>query len=254
MTTAYRTPALVIQSAPFGDYDRFVTLLTRDFGKLACVAHGANRPTSRLAPHLALSTESEVAVVFGRRYPLLVDAQGLSAYTSETISWVRLSFAAALARLCDRALTFTMKQSELYSVLAETFRLFHRALHEATVTGEYLFSSSLLAYGAMQLARYMGHSPYLSRCAVCGRVCADEKLFFSFQDGGAIHLACRQGRRLTGYEISSAVKEALERYTTRYELPKDLTKRDARLLREVSCGLVLYMIEDETGAAGLAMV
>ena len=49
---------IVLKQTPFGEYDRIVSLLTREKGKITAFARGARKPGNRLAARKGIYTES----------------------------------------------------------------------------------------------------------------------------------------------------------------------------------------------------
>ena len=66
---------MVIASAPMGEYDRRVVLLTRQMGKISCFAHGARRPGSPLMAQTDLFAFGEFRLIAGRSAYTLASAE-----------------------------------------------------------------------------------------------------------------------------------------------------------------------------------
>ena len=68
---ALSTPALVLRSAEYGDYDRMVTLFTPDYGRIDAIARGCRRPKSPLINAAEPFTSGEYQLYFRKeRYAI----------------------------------------------------------------------------------------------------------------------------------------------------------------------------------------
>lgn len=67
--------ALVLQSAPVGEYDRRVVLLTREKGRIACFARGARRPGNPLMGTTLPFCFGRYRLRYGGRSNVLVEAK-----------------------------------------------------------------------------------------------------------------------------------------------------------------------------------
>ncbi len=58
----YNTQAIVIKKDDFRDYDRMLTLYTRDFGKIRAIARGVRKPRAKLVSVTELFVLSEIRI------------------------------------------------------------------------------------------------------------------------------------------------------------------------------------------------
>ncbi len=71
--------AIIIKRYNFGETDRVVTLLTREFGKITCLAKGARKLKSNKRALLEPGSVAEAYLVFTRSdWPLLTEAKAAS--------------------------------------------------------------------------------------------------------------------------------------------------------------------------------
>jgi DNA repair protein RecO (recombination protein O) len=61
-----RTSAVILRRINYGEADRILTLITRDFGKLALIAKGVRKEKSKLAGGIELMCESDISFVKGK--------------------------------------------------------------------------------------------------------------------------------------------------------------------------------------------
>jgi len=59
----YISEAIVLNKEPNGEFDAWVSLYTRKFGKLIAKVKSARKPTSKLSPHLEICNVGEVRIV-----------------------------------------------------------------------------------------------------------------------------------------------------------------------------------------------
>ena len=121
--------ALVLSSAPIGEYDRRVVLLTRERGRIACFARGARRPGNPLmAPSLAFCFGS-YRVRAGRNSNVLVEAK-LNAYFEKIRSDIALT---CYASYFSEVLQYvTRENSDASALLLLAFQSF-RALESERI-------------------------------------------------------------------------------------------------------------------------
>ena len=61
-----RTQAIILKRLNYGEADRILTLLTRDFGKRVLMAKGVRKEKSKLAGGIELFSESDISFIKGR--------------------------------------------------------------------------------------------------------------------------------------------------------------------------------------------
>ncbi len=91
----HQSEALTLKTYPFAEANRIVVYLTRNYGQLRGVAHGARKPKSRFGSSLELLTHSKIVFYRKEHQELAViqSAEIIKAYPSYELSWeVNLHF------------------------------------------------------------------------------------------------------------------------------------------------------------------
>lgn len=76
----YRTEGVILARRNFGEADRILTIYTRDFGKITCLAKGVRRPRSRKAGHVELGNWCRVFIAKGKNLDLLTEVEAKRAF------------------------------------------------------------------------------------------------------------------------------------------------------------------------------
>lgn len=91
----HQSEALTLKTYPFAESNRIVVYLTRKYGKLRGVAHGARKPKSRFGSTLELLTHSKITFYRKEHQELAViqSAEIIKAFPSYQLTWeVNLHF------------------------------------------------------------------------------------------------------------------------------------------------------------------
>ena len=97
----YRTEAVIIRRADFGEADRVLTLITPQ-GKRRVVAKGARKTTSRLAGHIELFTHATLLLAVGRNLDIVTQSVILHSFETLRGDLKRIGAAYYAAELIDR--------------------------------------------------------------------------------------------------------------------------------------------------------
>jgi DNA repair protein RecO (recombination protein O) len=81
-----KTDGLVLNHKNFGEADKLISIYTRDFGKISCIAKGVRKPTSRKSGHLELGSWCNIFVAKGKNIDVLTEAQSKKAFGIENLS------------------------------------------------------------------------------------------------------------------------------------------------------------------------
>ena len=88
-----RTEAIVLRQQVFGEADRILTLLTPNRGKVAAIAKGVRRISSRKAGHLDLFMRADVLLSIGRNLDIINQAQSIDSFRLLREDLLRSSYA-----------------------------------------------------------------------------------------------------------------------------------------------------------------
>ena len=177
--------AIVLRSVAYRDFDRMLTLFSREEGAVSACARGAHKPNSPLSAAATQFCTGEYVLeerngrynvkscmLDGAFYPLREEPRALS-------------YAAALTQVCEEIVQAGDPNEELYDMLlrALTYLSFDRE-HDATnIVFPFFMRAMVLS----------GHGVMLTRCASCGGRIVDAR--FDDMAGGVV-CARHQNRNL----------------------------------------------------------
>ena len=179
----YKVNALILRRIAFSETDKILTLFTREYGKVAAIAKGARRTTSRLSG----ATEPLMLV-----RALLAEGMNLEVVTQsevrESFPLIRGDFSLYLratyaCELLDKLTVDRDPSSESFDLLLSTLYILQRAVDP---------DAALHAY-ELQLMASAGYDPLLDACVRCERGLNPEELptgGFSPVRGGALCDEC----------------------------------------------------------------
>ena len=71
----FRTEGVILSRRNFGEADRILTIYSRDFGKITCIAKGVRRPKSRKGGHVEIGNWCKVFIARGKNLDLLTEVE-----------------------------------------------------------------------------------------------------------------------------------------------------------------------------------
>jgi len=192
MRLSHATPAIVLRSRPFGESDKIVSLLTKDFGKISGIAKGAMRSRKRFVN--SLEPFALVNLRFQDRphsnLAFILTADLTVGYRQLVNSLESIFHAAYLVEITDGLLGEREESRAVYQHLSDSLRYLE----------EYGTSLRFLTSYELKLLRLVGYQPVLDRCRRCGKEPlkgAAQPWYFSPIDGGILCGSCAACRRET---------------------------------------------------------
>jgi DNA repair protein RecO (recombination protein O) len=179
----YRVEAIVLRRVDFGEADRVLVLYTRERGKLAVVAKGVRRMSSRMAGHLELFTQSELLLAKGANLDVVTQAETRNAFRALREDLTRTSTAYLIVELADALTEEALEQPELFDLLTATFRALGTTDDPRLVA----------AHFQIRLLDVAGFRPVLMQCVACLADLAPGRNAFSASLGGALCPRCGPG-------------------------------------------------------------
>ena len=180
MRDAVTLTGIVLSSAPSGEYDKRVVILTKERGKITAFARGARRPNSALLASTGSFVFGTFLLYEGRDAYNLVQAN-ISNYFSELMS----DFGGAYYGMyfCELADYYTRENNdeiEIMKLLYQSLRaLCKKSLEKELV--RYIYE--------LKLFQCSGEYPEVFGCTECG---SDEQLkYFSMYHAGMVCQECK---------------------------------------------------------------
>lgn len=170
----YQTDALVLGVKNWGEADKIITLLSRDYGKITATAFGCRRPKSPLAGALQMFNEVDIQLTKGNHLDTVRQASLKHANRTMSTDFSAMAYGAFVAELATNLAVEGFPQVDMYDKLLEVFDAFgSRNPRIAALAAAF----QILEFSGMQLS--------YERCVRSNREIQGDA-FFSIQEGGAI--------------------------------------------------------------------
>ena len=198
MRDAVSLTGIVLSSAPSGEYDKRVVILTKERGKITAFARGARRPNSALLASTGVFAFGTFLLYEGRDAYSLVQAN-ISNYFSELMN----DFGGAYYGMyfCELADYYTRENNDELSIMKLLYQSL-RALSKKSLNRElvrYIYE--------LKLFTFVGEYPEVFRCVSCG----NEKslTYFSLFHSGILCKECR-GKAKDGLVLNPSTVYSLQ--------------------------------------------
>lgn len=170
---------MVLNAMPIGDYDKRITLLTRERGKITAFARGARRPNSQLLAATSPFSFGEFEVFEGRS-AYTVSKAAISNYFWELVMDFDITYYGFyFLEFADYFCQENMDEKEMLKLLYQSLRALESAVFDNRLV-RIIFELKALALN--------GVGPNVFTCLKCGK--REGLGWFSFQRGGTLCEEC----------------------------------------------------------------
>ncbi len=191
------TSGIIIKQINFGEADKILTIMTKDYGKLQALARGARRTNNRFLASTQLFCYSNFIFFQGKSMNYINTAELRESFYNLRKNIKDFTYASYIIELMNGALEENQKEEKHFFLLIHTLKHMTYSKNLDLDLIKLTFQIKLMALS--------GYAPHLSNCVSCGEVLKG-KIKFSIENGGTLCSNCFHldpyGKRISGEEIS----------------------------------------------------
>ncbi len=183
----YKDTGIIIKQVEYSDYDRILTILTKNHGKISAIAKGVRRLTSSKSASTDLFVKSKFSFAEGRNLDIVTETIVEDVYEKSKESYDQITTLFYLARVIDQLVVEGdgMQSKDIFHLLEKTLDLLNKAF--TTNASIDIFVAAF----ELHLLRVLGLLPSFYNCVECGKELRESKSFiFRPSTGGIICDAC----------------------------------------------------------------
>ncbi|HEY9640545.1 MAG TPA: DNA repair protein RecO [Coleofasciculaceae cyanobacterium] len=158
MSGTYKALGINLKSAPLGESDRLLTILTEEFGLIRAVAPGSRKHRSSLGGRSGLFVVNQLLIAKGKNLDKITQAQSLESYPGLSQDLSKLTASQYLAELVLCQALSEHPQPELFYLLREHLSRLERLPADAILPG--------LVHATFHLLALAGLPPQVQHCCV----------------------------------------------------------------------------------------
>ncbi|OGH30576.1 MAG: DNA repair protein RecO [Candidatus Levybacteria bacterium RIFCSPHIGHO2_12_FULL_37_9] len=135
MTRSYKTEAIVVKRRNFGEADRVLTVLTKNFGKIQVRAPGVRRITSRRSSHIELLNLSILTLYksYKASMPIVTEAQAQEEFLPIKESLKKIGFAYYICELIDGLCADNQENRKIFFLVRNTFSQLESSIENKSI-------------------------------------------------------------------------------------------------------------------------
>ena len=189
----YQADAVVLRRLEYGEADRILTLLTREYGKFGAIAKGARRARARSGASLDLFSHSQMMLAKGRNLDVVAQVQRHGDARHIAGDLRRTACASLVAEVVDKVLEERHPVDEIFDLVVSTLERLN--VRERS-------SRADTAWFMMRILECLGYLPQLDGCAGCGQALPASDCWFSPLLGGLLCGDCASRNQGGGSAVS----------------------------------------------------
>ena len=193
-----KTKGIILSGHNMGDYDKMVTILTPDLGKIGCAARGARRPKSTLMSATQFLCFGDFLIYKGASSYNINSCEPIEIFYNLRLDIDKLTYASRVAKIVNDV---TDENQNTYRIL------------QLTLNTIYIISESekdlelILSIFKIRLLSLLGFRPIIDKCTNCST--KENFRYFSFKDNGfKCELCSKQDKSAT--KISDTTIKAIK--------------------------------------------
>lgn len=218
MSKTYKATGINLKATVFGESDRLVTILTKEFGLLKAIAPGSRKHNSSLGGRSAMFVVNELLIAKGKTLDKITQAQTIKSYPGLAKNLLKLVASQYLAEIVLCEAISELPQEELYELLNE-----HLTRLEDSPSNDSVTILALLVQAMFQFLTLAGFTPQVQTCCL-----TQKPLIINFQDpnwrvgfsisaGGTVSIKAWEEAKLEAIKVQQ-VREDDSKITTTMEL------------------------------------
>src|SRR2546429_6910930 len=177
----YQADAVVLRRLDYGEADRILTLLTREYGKLSAIAKGSRRAKARAATSLDLFDRSRMMLAKGHNLDVVAQAERRGDVRHISGDLQRTAYACLVAEVADKVLEERHPVDDVFELVVVSIERLNTPERSARVES---------AWFVMRILDLLGYQPQLFDCAGCGEALPEAACWFSPLLGGVLCRKC----------------------------------------------------------------
>ena len=118
----YKTQGIIIKRKNLGEYDRLLTVYTKEFGKILIKAKSIRKNQSKLRGHLELFLFTHLMIAPGKGFDIITGAETIESfpYLHKNLSYLTAIY--YLSELIDKLITNPEQDEEIWKLFYSTFQ------------------------------------------------------------------------------------------------------------------------------------
>ena len=192
-----KVSGVIIAENNMGDYDKMVTLLTPNLGKISCSARGARRSKSLLLSGTQFLCFGDYQLFKGSDTYKINSCETIEMFYNLRTDLDKLTYASYITKIINDV---TTENQNSFHIL----KLYLNTLYAISETDKDL--DFIISVFRMRLMKIIGFAPNISECVSCRK--KEDLTAFSFKDNGFKCNECKK-QEPGSFNISEATKNAI---------------------------------------------
>jgi len=191
MDETKNTPALILNRQDYKENDSLVTVYTPYLGKLALVARGTKKLSSKLAGHIEPLTLADLMIIKGKGFDYIGSAITRATYSGIREDLNKLYYAGRAVNLFNRLTRENQGDERLFFLLETWLEILNNFYFFQRENGELA-----LIFFTIKFLADLGYKPEIYHCLECFKEIRPGKNYFNLLSGGLICGDCFEKNRL----------------------------------------------------------
>lgn len=193
-----KTKGIIISENNAGDFDKMLTMLTPDLGKISCSARGARRPKSSLMAGSQFLTFGEYILYKGANVYNINSCELIEVFYNLRIDLDKLKIASYITKIIYDV---TTENQNSYKIL----QLFLNTIYTISETDKNL--DMVISIFRLRLLKILGFTPNILECVNCNT--KDNISYFSIKHNGFKCTNCGKQDK-SAIQINESTKTAIQ--------------------------------------------